>query len=145
MAKLEKKDAEKEMRDLRVELSEIKREHEEEIREMEQEMHDLLIKVSEIQSRKNDLLIYNSNPLKINVVEECWEPEPKLDELYLNSQPTRDQRDDQIELLVKESENKDREILSKNKQIECLAKQLQKITNDLMENEKKLKDLDCNH
>ena len=48
-------------------------------------MHDLLIKVSKIESRKNDLIIYNSNPLKINVVEECWEPDPKLDEIYLNS------------------------------------------------------------
>ena len=112
---------------------------------MEQEMHDLLIKVSKIESRKNDLIIYNSNPLKINVVEECWEPEPKLDELYLKSQPSRDQRDEKIDLLLKESSIKDKDILSKNKQIECLAKQLEKFTNDLIDNEKKLKNLNCDH
>ena len=60
--------------------------------------------VRKCQAKKTDLVRYSSKPLLTTEIEETWTPEPKLDELYLQSLPPRDEKDDKIEALEIEIE-----------------------------------------
>ena len=54
-----------------------------------------------MKNKKTDMVIYSSKPQTVQEFEETWIPEPKLEELYLQSLPPRDQKDDQIDALNK--------------------------------------------
>ena len=50
------------------------------------------------------MVIYSSKPISVREFEEIWTPEPQLDELYLQSLPPRDEKDDKIDVLKTELE-----------------------------------------
>ena len=52
-----------------------------------------------MKNKKTDMVIYSSKPQTVQEIEDIWTPEPKLEELYLQSLPPRDEKDDQIDAL----------------------------------------------
>ena len=73
------------------------------LEEKDRQNLSLMRELRVLKSKSTDLTIYRSNCPKVTEFESIYEPEPKLDELYLKSKPARDHRDDKIDELIKES------------------------------------------
>jgi hypothetical protein len=61
----------------------LSKEHQQKLVEKEEANQNLIEKINKLSSKKSDMVIYSSKPLGMIEIEDDWEPEPKLDAIYL--------------------------------------------------------------